>query len=46
VAILAPVLISLALVIRFCSETRGRDLRDLETDVELSAVPEGKASGL
>jgi MFS transporter, putative metabolite:H+ symporter len=46
VAILAPVLISLALVIRFCSETRGRDLRDLESDVELSTVPEGKASGL
>jgi putative MFS transporter len=28
--ILAPVLLALALVWRFCAETRGRDLRDLE----------------
>ena len=28
--ILAPVLVALGLVVRFCAETRGRDLRDLE----------------
>jgi putative MFS transporter len=31
-AILAPVLAALALVARYCTETRGRDLRDLEVD--------------
>ena len=29
---LAPVLVSLALVLRYCAETRGRDLRALEGD--------------
>ena len=31
-AILAPVLVAFALVARFCPETRGRDLRELEVD--------------
>lgn len=37
--ILRPVVISLVLVWRFCVETRGRDLRDLEGPHETGATP-------
>ena len=37
--ILAPVAISLVLVWRYCVETRGRDLRDLENPHATEAAP-------
>ena len=37
-AILLPLLVGLVLVWRYCSETRGRDLRDLEDDTPLEQV--------
>ena len=40
--ILGPVLLSLGLVVRYCVETRGRDLRDLEGDSTLHRAPQGR----
>ena len=40
--ILGPVLLSLGPVVRYCIETRGRDLRDLEGDSTLRRAPHGR----
>jgi len=40
--ILGPVLLSLGLVVRYCIETRGGDLRDLEGDSTLRRAPQGR----